>query len=178
MTITTPEITGGWFRAMRTTLGLSIETMSYLLDVREDTIRKAWESGAVRIPHGVRDELSGLIGYTDTATEYLAHRASTLVDPCIIVYRKYWEVPNGHIALVLGLEWWARTAYNAASSADPEQAMFIGTMDEVADRLDEPTNVTVDDLHDRRDVMGLYCFPGDSRLALPGLTHDRSVLTR
>ena len=83
-TITTPLLTAGWFRAMRTTLGLSIEQMADILDVRDDTIRKAWEGGETRIPAGVRDEIAGLIEDTNNATKYLATRAANFVYPCII----------------------------------------------------------------------------------------------
>lgn len=170
-TITTPLLTAGWFRAMRTTLGLSIEQMADILDVRDDTIRKAWEGGETRIPAGVRDEIAGLIEYTNNATKYLATRAANFVYPCIIVYRKYSDVPSGHIAVTMGLEWWSRVAYNAASAVDPGQSMMIGTMDEVAEWLDEPEDVTVDELHERGDVMGLYTL--DVQAVLPGLTHER-----
>jgi len=146
------EITGGWLRATRHSLGMSIDQFARVLDVQATTLRQKWEFGGVRIPDGVRDDVRKFVQLTDAVVETLRGKAELLEEPAIIVYHERSQLPDGHIAATYGLEWWDNIAASVAR-LDPD--VIIGFPWEIAAAYGyDPTHAG--DVHADPAVIAIY----------------------
>jgi hypothetical protein len=156
-----PEpVSGGWLRATRHTLGLSVDKLAMLIDVNADTITKRWEHGDSGIPHGVRTDVTKLVEYTDAVVERMRRKAEAIPDPAIVVYSGRDDLPENHIALVYGRDWWDRVAFSVWQLV-PE--VMIGFPWEIAAAYDHAA--THSDIYADPSVICMYSTAG--RAATP-----------
>lgn len=146
------EVTAGWLFATANALGLSDADLAYVLDVREDTLRKAWKYGNVTIPDGVRVDLEQFIQFTDSCVDVLTERAESVQDPAIVVYQRLRDVPPNHLAATYGVTWWDHVAFSVSRKV-PE--LYLGTLAEVAAAYDYRPD-TVDAMHTDPAMIALY----------------------
>lgn len=127
------EVTAGWLFMTANALGLSDADLSYVLDVRPDTIRKNWKYGTQPIPDGVRDELRNFVEFTDACVDVLTDRAEHTSEPAIIVYPNLRDVPENHMAGLYGITWWDHIAFSVGKTV-PD--LYIGNIMEVTAAYD------------------------------------------
>lgn len=127
------EVTAGWLFATANSLGLSDADLAYVLDVREDTLRKNWKYGTQPIPDGVREDLRRFITFTDDTVDVLVSRAEDYTEPAIVVYANLRDVPAHHLAGQYGITWWDHVAFSV-QKAVPE--VYVGYVHEVAAAYD------------------------------------------
>lgn len=109
-----PErLSGAEFRATRELLGLTLEAIASILDVRTDTIQR-WERGREPIPYRVRDELAQASAGTDTAVATLVDAMLDVPEPAIIVYTTDADLHAARPDMShLTARWWRHVAARA-----------------------------------------------------------------
>lgn len=153
------EVTAGWLFMTANALGLSDADLAYVLNVREDTVRKNWKYGTQPIPDGVRTDLRKFIEFTDQCVDVIVSRAENTADPAIVVYPNLRDVPEGHMAGQYGVTWWDHVAFSAHKLADD---LYVGNMLEVATAYDyTPANAAA--VHSDPAVIALYSSTGRPR---------------
>lgn len=146
------EVTAGWLFMTANALGLSDADLAYVLDVREDTIRKNWKYGTQPIPDGIRNDMQRFIELTDACVDVIVSRAEDVIDPAIVVYPNLRDVPTGHMAGTYGVTWWDHVAFSARKAV-PE--LYVGTVAEVAAAYDYSAG-DIDAVHDDVAVIALH----------------------
>lgn len=129
MTTDRTKVTSGWLFMTASALGLSESDLSYVLDVRPDSIRKLWKFGNQPVPEGVRREMETFVQFTDACVDVLVSRAEDVTHPAMIVYPGLRDVPEGHMAAQYGVTWWDHVAFST-HKAVPE--LYVGNLAEVA----------------------------------------------
>lgn len=71
-------------RVVREYLGLTLESLAGMLDVRPDTVRK-WEYGRAPIPYRIREDLEKIEAYTATAVGEMVTALQDARDPAVLV---------------------------------------------------------------------------------------------
>lgn len=159
------EVTAGWLFATANALGLSDADLAYVLDVREDTIRKNWKYGTQTIPDGVRDDMRRFRTFTDECVDVLVSRAEDHTEPALIVYANLRDVPAGHVAGTYGITWWDHVAFSV-QKAHPET--YLGYVHEVAAAYDySPHDIA--NVHDDPAVVAIYATAARPRVRRRGL---------
>ena len=154
------EVTAGWLFMTAIALGLSDADLAFVLDVRPDTIRKAWKYGTAPIADGVRTDLQRFVAFTDETVEVLVSRAENTVEPAMIVYPNLRDVPEGHLAGEYGVTWWDHVAFSVHKRV-PD--LYVGNLMEVATAYDvEPAKAA--SVHDDPAVLAIYVTPRRTRV--------------
>lgn len=146
------QTTAGWLFMTSNALGLSDADLSYVLDIRPDTIRKWWKYGTQPVPDGVRRDLEQFVEFTDACVDVMVSRAEGLEDPAMIVFTKLPDVPADHMAGIYGITWWDHIVFSVRKAV-PE--LYVGTTREVAAAYDYPP-AQADAVHDDPSVVELY----------------------
>lgn len=146
------EVTAGWLFATANALGLSDADLAYVLDIREDTIRKHWKYGTQPIPDGVREDLKRFITFTDECVDVLVSRAEDHTEPALIVYSNLRDVPPGHVAATYGITWWDHVAFSVQKE---RVETYVGYTHEVAAAYDY-SSADVAQVHDDPAVIAIY----------------------
>lgn len=79
-------MTGAELRVVRKLLGLTIDTMADMLNVREDTLRR-WETDREQVPIRVADEVQEIERQTTAAGNALIAALQAMNERKVIVYR-------------------------------------------------------------------------------------------
>ncbi len=154
------EVTAGWLFMTANALGLSDADLSYILDVRPDTIRKSWRYGTQPIPDGVRDDMLKFIRFTDETVEVLVARAEITEDPAVITYPNLRDVPDEHLAATYGITWWDHVVFSARKAVGPD--LYVGNLMEVAAAYEYlPGNLQA--VHDDPSIIAIYATPAVPR---------------
>jgi transcriptional regulator with XRE-family HTH domain len=155
----TPEpATGGWLRATRHALGLSLEQMAAILNIREANLRQRFERGTEDIPPGMRRDVHKFVEFTDACVDSLRVRAEQNAQPAIVVYTGRHELPDRHIAALYGLDWWDHVAFSVAKLV-PD--VMIGYPWEIAAAYDYAAG-DIDRIHTDPDIFALYRVTPDA----------------
>lgn len=110
----TERMNGGELRTTREFLGLTLDALAGMLNVRLDTVRR-WEAGRDDIPYRVREEVAVIERYTSAAVDELVAALRAADDPVVVVYRSDDDLHAARSDMShLPARWWRHVVARAA----------------------------------------------------------------